>query len=189
MEKYLAEQRGRIARKLLSSDRGLGRILDVGCGSYPFFLLSIASSEKYGVDKVIDEETTSRFQRYGIVLKDHEIESGAMPFDGDFFDAVTMLAVVEHIAPERLAEVLSEIHRILRPSGTLVITTPASWTGSMLRIMARANLVSAVEIGDHKACYATSTICAVLEEAGFSRENMRHGYFELLANTWVAVRK
>ena len=79
-----------------------------------------------------------------------------MPFDDDYFDVVTMLAVFEHIAPERLGNVLKEISRVLKKGGMYIMTTPAVWTDSILRVMAKLRLVSPVEIAEHKGSYSHS---------------------------------
>lgn len=64
-----------------------------------------------------------------------------------------MLAVIEHIEPERLDGIIGEVRRILKSGGLLIITTPASWTDGLLRFMARLHLVSRTEIDEHKAAY------------------------------------
>ncbi|MBI5681771.1 MAG: hypothetical protein HZC45_01145 [Deltaproteobacteria bacterium] len=50
--KLLAHQRSNLANRLIPPSTRNGRILDIGCGFYPLFLLSTEFSEKYGFDKV-----------------------------------------------------------------------------------------------------------------------------------------
>jgi hypothetical protein len=69
------------------------------------------------------------------------------------------------------------------------MTTPAGWTGGLLRLMARLKLVSAEEIRDHKDTYAPEKITRILESSGFKRENIESGYFEFFMNIWVKARK
>ncbi|MDE5622282.1 MAG: class I SAM-dependent methyltransferase, partial [Alistipes sp.] len=45
-----------------------------------------------------------------------------LPFDDGSFDCVISFQVIEHI--ERDAEFVREIHRVLRPGGRFVVTTP-----------------------------------------------------------------
>ncbi|UCH36063.1 MAG: class I SAM-dependent methyltransferase, partial [Armatimonadota bacterium] len=40
------------------------------------------------------------------------------------FDCVLLFEVVEHLKDEHLAGMLTEVARVLRPGGTLVVTTP-----------------------------------------------------------------
>lgn len=46
-----------------------------------------------------------------------------LPARDETFDAVTMLDVLEHLSDDKLA--LSEIYRVLRPNGVLVLSVPA----------------------------------------------------------------
>ena len=40
LEKFLSAQRCRMANRLIEPQHRQGRVLDVGCGSYPFFCLT-----------------------------------------------------------------------------------------------------------------------------------------------------
>jgi SAM-dependent methyltransferase len=53
-----------------------------------------------------------------------------LPFAEASFDSVTMLDVLEHTRDER--STLSEVHRVLRPGGLLVLTVPARHVFSFL---------------------------------------------------------
>lgn len=50
-------------------------------------------------------------------------DARALPVEPDRADAVTMLDVVEHLAPTELAAALGEARRVLRPGGTLLVHT------------------------------------------------------------------
>jgi SAM-dependent methyltransferase len=52
-----------------------------------------------------------------------DIERESMPYDDDIFDAVLLAEVFEHLSVDPL-HALSEIRRILKPNGKLVLTTP-----------------------------------------------------------------
>ena len=190
LEAFLAKQRSKKASSLIPSANGKGRILDIGCGTYPLFLLGTQFSERYGLDKVVQENYGAKSQNQKITLINYDIEKeDILPFENGYFDVVTMLAVFEHIEPRRLVKVLSEIHRILKPGGTFVMTTPAFWTDGLLRFMAKLRLVSSVEIEDHKDAYSHSKISFLLQEANFSKEKLRFGYFEMFMNIWATATK
>jgi SAM-dependent methyltransferase len=53
-----------------------------------------------------------------------------LPFADASFDSITMLDVLEHTRDER--STLSEVHRVLRPGGLLVLTVPARHVFSFL---------------------------------------------------------
>jgi SAM-dependent methyltransferase len=190
LDLFLAKQRCKTAVRQIKRVRNKRRILDIGCGSYPLFLTSIDFLEKYGLEKNIQPGLTEELRGKGIILVEGRIADDCpLPFDDDFFDAVTMLAVFEHIEPDMLVHLHSEIYRILRPGGLYVMTTPAFWTDGLLRFLAKIRLISDVEIRGHKASYTHSAIASVLQKADFCRDNLIFGYFELFMNTWVAAIK
>ena len=190
LEEFLAKQRAKMANRLIPFTYRKGRILDIGCGTYPFALLNIEFSKKYGIDKVVQDDYNKRFQHQEITLINYDIEKeGIIPFGSEYFDVVIMLAVFEHIEPKRLVKILRDIYRILRPGGMYIMTTPAPWTDKPLRFMSKLRLVSPVEIKEHKDAYSHSRISFILQEAGFSKEKLRFGYFEMFMNIWVTAIK
>ena len=64
-----------------------------------------------------------------------------MPFEDNYFDAVSMLAVFEHIEPDCLVDIHRDIYRILKPGGVYVMTTPAFWTDGILRFLVKLHLL------------------------------------------------
>jgi ubiquinone/menaquinone biosynthesis C-methylase UbiE len=190
LEGFLARQRSKMANKLIPEADRKGRILDIGSGSYPFFLLNTDFSEKYGLDRVIEEDYQRNFQDHEILLVNYDAEKAdRLPFENDYFNTITMLAVFEHIEPERLVTILKDIYRVLKPGGTYILTTPSMWADGLLRCMAKLKMVSSVEIEEHKDVYTTKKISLILEQAHFSREKLRFGYFEMFLNIWAMATK
>ena len=186
LEKFLAKWRARIANKHIPSSARKGCILDIGCGSTPFFLTHANFAEKFGIDPAVDTDLAQK----NLTLSRHDIEKNAqLPFDANAFDVVTMLAVFEHIEPDQLATLLQEIHRILKPNGRYILTTPSPWGNVLLWFMARMRLVSPTEIDEHKDGYHQKTIVRFLTQAGFERNKIARGYFELFMNNWVVASK
>jgi 2-polyprenyl-3-methyl-5-hydroxy-6-metoxy-1,4-benzoquinol methylase len=115
--------------ELLSVSKG--RILDVGCGK-GYFLnqFSELGWEAHGVEM---NEATAEYARrtYGITVSARTFEEARFP--ENFFDAVTMLQVIEHI-PDPVA-FLRQVRRTLKPGGLLFMETPnieslqARWMG------------------------------------------------------------
>lgn len=186
LEKILSKKRAKIANSLIPKESRGGRILDIGCGTIPVFLLNTEFREKYGIDpsvRISDEQKNVHLQKYDIE------EGGELPFEDNFFDAVTMLAVFEHIEQSMLPSMMREIKRVLKPGGAFIMTTPCPWADKLLRIMARIKLVSQEGMDEHKGAYSHDDLRSYLQKGGFLEEKMRFGYFELFLNSWATARK
>jgi len=73
----------------------------------------------YGIDAAKD--ALKKASERGIITKDADI-SKRLPFKDDYFDFVFAGEVIEHILDTKAF--LIEIHRVLKPGGYVVITTP-----------------------------------------------------------------
>jgi len=184
LETFLAKKRADMANRLIPRRLRKGRILDIGCGSTPFFLINTEFKEKYGIDYSV-----SRSNSKNLVLKNFDLNNSKMPFRNNFFETVIMLAVVEHMERDKLPALFKEVARILKPGGRFIITTPCPWAHFLLRLMARFRLVSPIEIKEHKYAYDKNSIAAYFDNAGFKSSKMKFGYFELFLNNWAYVDK
>jgi SAM-dependent methyltransferase len=166
-----------------------GRLLDLGCGEHHRFLKSTRFAEKYGLDRLA-ERAGHADAPHAITRLDHDIETvERLPFEDEYFDVVTMLAVFEHIEPVRLATLVPEIHRLLKPGGVFILTTPAVWTDGLLRMLASLRVVDPAMIAEHKDAYSHAKISAILRRGGFQASQTRFGYFELFMNVWATATK
>jgi len=179
-----------MANALMEESLRGGRILDIGCGSFPMFLKNVSFREKYGLDQVVTAEKQEEFSGQGITLVQRDLEQDhRLPFPDGHFAAVTMLAVFEHIRTTHLPEIVREIRRVLQPGGFYILTTPASWTNPILETLSALRLLSSVEIDEHEEIHTHASIRQVLSQAGFSAESVRCGSFELGMNLWATARK
>lgn len=186
LEKFLAKKRAAMANKLIPRESRMGRILDVGCGTTPFFLLHTQFNEKFGIDPSVGLSYAAE----KIVLVHFDVEEETIfPFEDNFFDVVTLLAVFEHIEKNKIAGVMKEIKRVLKPGGVFIMTTPCPGTHPLLWLMARLRLVSGEELEEHKDAYGPRDIAFYLAEGGFEKEKMKFGYFELFLNNWATAVK
>ena len=189
LEGFLARQRTIQAHKLIGADRHEGRLLDIGCGSYPLFLVRTNFAEKYGLDRV-QVNVSDDVRAQNVTLIEHDLTSGqVLPFSNDFFDVVTMLAVFEHVDANLIQGLVDEVRRVLRPGGVYVMTTPSYWTEGLLKLLARLGMVSHEELDEHKRQYRESDIRSILVKAGFGSAQVRLGYFEAAMNTWATAVK
>jgi SAM-dependent methyltransferase len=100
-------------------DRAGMKILDLGCGAGAVSNILIPRNKVFGVDHdaVILELAKANGLETAVGAFD------AVPFGDGFFDAVVMIDSVEHV-PSR-DRTFSELKRVLRPDGALVLITPA----------------------------------------------------------------
>jgi len=111
---------------LLPSDKE--RLLDVGCGDGDFIFMAQGNfDECYGVDvsslRIERAKARSKMRRSGNNLHFYkcDVDEG-LPFVNSFFDAVSCIAVLEHVFNP--PNVLDEIHRVLKPRGIFIVEVP-----------------------------------------------------------------
>ncbi len=188
LEPLLARLRMQRANALIPARLRAGRILDIGCGSFPYFLAHTAFKEKFAVDQLnMAAETAAQNQIEFYTLNLNE--TPRLPFENNYFDAVTLLAVVEHLNPDSMAVLFQESCRVLKPEGMVILTTPAAWSDGLLKTMARMNLVSAEEIHEHAFAYTLPLLGWHFGQAGFKMSKVKFGYFEFRLNMWATAEK
>jgi SAM-dependent methyltransferase len=187
-EPLLAYLRARRANSLIPARLRSGFILDIGCGTFPYFLAHTSFERKYAIDQIALPEQTSEELRIKSFTLDLDNEP-SLPFDNAFFSAVTLLAVVEHLNPDNMALLFKEIYRVLNPGGQVILTTPAAWSDGILRFMARVGFVSKEEIDEHTYTYTLPILGWYFGQAGFAMTKIRFGYFEAALNMWAIAEK
>lgn len=185
LEPYLARQRALVANRLITPDLRAGRILDIGCGSYPYFLSHTSFKDKFAIDQLPPAKSGNAIEWHTLNLN----ATPNLPFEESYFSVITMLAVAEHLNPNSLVELFKEAHRVLLPNGRLVITTPAAWSDGLLKLMARLGLVSAEEIDEHVYAYNLPLLGWYFGKAGFEMSRLSFGYFELGFNMWAMAER
>ncbi len=98
-------------------------VLDAGCGvGYGSHFIGTLAEDVLGVDLSEDAIAYAR-ERYGSETVEFRVmDLAALDLPDASFDAVCAFEVIEHVpAPEA---VLAELGRVLRPGGTLVVSTP-----------------------------------------------------------------
>jgi SAM-dependent methyltransferase len=102
------------------------RILDFGCGTGQ--LLQLADEMRVEAEFLGTDTFDGRYRKWSEAVPAHlrprmrPVESGQLPFEDGFFDAVVANQVFEHIAEPCSA--LSEICRVLKPGGAFLALFP-----------------------------------------------------------------
>jgi len=156
-----------------------GRLLEVGCGDGDFLVSAEADGWRVtGVEYSPAACKTAR-QR----LKNGEVRCGELQQAGltaEQFDLCVVSDVIEHVrAP---LEFLQEIHRLLKPGGTLFIATPSidSWSA---RIMRQKWMEFKAE---HLTYFDRQTIQTALFKSGF-REIIVQAGWKILSFDYIKM--
>lgn len=153
-----------------------GKLLDTGFG-WGFVEKGLLKLKKdtlkfYGIDisKVAIAEAKKtlpgKFIR-GSILK--------IPFPSDYFDIVVSLEILEHVLPVRTFTALSELRRVLKKGGFLIVSVPLN---EGLEAMHKAGL----NPNRHVRVYTPELIKAELRIAGF--KILREKYFHAFKNLY-----
>lgn len=95
-----------------------GKLMDFGCGSTPYKTL-FNVKEYIGVD--IRESGNHKEHKNVDVFYDGKV----IPFEDEVFDSVFTSEVFEHVF--NLDEIVTEINRVLKINGKILITVPFVW--------------------------------------------------------------
>lgn len=131
-----------------------GKVLDIGCG--------IGDMVRYrpqsvGVD--VNPNAVAFCRSQGMQV--HQMQPDRLPFPDGEFDGATLDNVLEHLAsPQAL---LAEVHRVLRPSGKLVIGVPGER--------------GFASDPDHKRHYSEVDLIRCLRDSGFELLHVFHEPF------------
>jgi 2-polyprenyl-3-methyl-5-hydroxy-6-metoxy-1,4-benzoquinol methylase len=149
------------------------RVLDLGCGEGRFAAeLARAGASVLGVD--VAEEPLRRARRLHGELELHVVpEAGPWPLEDSSFDVVWAGEVIEHVLDT--AAWLSEVRRVLRSGGRLLLSTPAHGRVRLLRLALskRAFARHFDPRTDHLRFYSQATLARLIEDFGFERIEVR----------------
>jgi SAM-dependent methyltransferase len=121
------------------------RVLDIGCHDGALFRrLGPALGEGIGLDPALVGPITG--ERY-------ELRPGSFPADAPdesaSFDAVTMLAVLEHVPPGEQPALAETVHRLLKPGGRFVLTVPSPRVDTILDALTRIHALDGMDADQH----------------------------------------
>ena len=158
---WTTEKRYKMLLQDFNRYRLTGKILDVGCGSGHF--LKVAYEMGW---KVYGTEISASSINYLSKFRYLNIYAGDLPslqLPAASFDVVTMFELIEHVLEP--VKYINEVFRILRPGGTLYITTPnfnalTRWLiGQKWRVICE----------EHLNYFTKTTLQSLLRNIGFSK--------------------
>lgn len=122
MPNYFYEKAIELSLKFINYTKEM-RVLDAGCGTGRL-LMKIKDhgifAQVYGLDIAINRIKVCKEKVPMVSLLLGDVEE--MPFKGEYFDAVYLTEVIEHV--HNPLKLLAEIHRVLKRKGIIIVTVP-----------------------------------------------------------------
>lgn len=164
-----------------------GKILDIGANPFHItFCLKEMGYDITGVD--IDPKTFQGFlDKYDLDVKKVDIENEKLPFENNSFNFIIFNEVFEHLRINPIFT-LKEIFRILKPGGSLLLTTPNLYAVHKIIMFNLGkgfndpydefNKLNIYGYMGHIREYSSREIRKFLEQAGFKIQDIiyRHDY-------------
>ena len=183
-ESLIIQDAHRIAQTLalLHDWKAPGRLLEIGTGYLGLVVAlrrlfpraKITGLEYPGRRYIWTQDYRTRLTAERIHLVATDVVGSGIPFHCKTFDVVIFAEVVEHLPPNALPAVLTEVARSMVAGGLLLITTPnlASWTNRelLLRGDSPGQQSPALIIDGaygHLRLYTMEELVQLVEKAGF----------------------
>jgi len=185
---YFAQSVGKEVYRLASKHVHFkGNILDYGCGKGHLVqeLLKAGLKDIYGADfshdsvEHVNKQFTSNAGFKGAV----ELTKLPAPeLKPDFFDSVFLLETIEHLIPPYLENTFTELSRIIKPGGYVIITTPSNEDLEMQKVLC-PNCGAHFHRVQHVNSFSEKSIAELLEKHGFKKKYCEsvhlEGYFTM----------
>jgi SAM-dependent methyltransferase len=140
LDRLLQQWRIRVARRQLPPG---SRVLDIG--THDGALFRLARARGMGIDPEL--LAVPAFPGVTLVKGFFPADLPTMPDES--FDAVTALAVVEHVPEAELRAWAEAVARLVVPHGVLVITVPVPAVDTILHVLIRLHLIAGMEAHQH----------------------------------------
>jgi SAM-dependent methyltransferase len=174
------EDRGRAPKHLREFVRALGsvgRTLDVGCGDGRL-TAELSAADLVAAD--VSPVALARAERRLPGARLCELDPDApLPFGDGEFDLVLCAETIEHVRDVQL--LLSEARRVLRPGGTLALTTPVHGRSDGLAILVAGFERRFDPLSPHLRFLTRRSLRRLLDELGFEVLSLRRRRGSLLA--------
>lgn len=130
-------------RKVLPYLKPGDRVLDIGCADGALFKYFPAVGEGIGIDPTISQSIQA--ERYRLIRGSFPND---VPAEGSF-DAITMIAVLEHLLPKDQAQLARACFQKLKPGGLVLITVPSASVDNILVVLKFLRIVDGMSLEEH----------------------------------------
>jgi methionine biosynthesis protein MetW len=163
------------------------RVLDIGCGNGSLFKIAEAKfHEVHGCDISLTALQGAKTTGMRTICLDLNTTI-PLPYQNESFDAITCLEVLEHILDP--FHLLNDLHRVLRPKGQVLLTTPnIRYFRNLYKLIFRGKFPHTttdrfVWGGGHVHYFTRTDLAFLIQKAGF--ENIEfHLNQEQFTRSW-----
>jgi SAM-dependent methyltransferase len=148
--------------RLLLQRQNAGRLLDVGCAT-GHFLYYVREHSHWQVQGVEPNHTAAQFAEETFHLDVYRGGLHEAKFPDNYFDAVTMWDVLEHV--EEPVAIMEEVWRILKPGGAFLVRLPIA---DSLDAKLFGQYWSGLDQPRHLSVFSRSSLHRLLESVGFT---------------------
>lgn len=158
-----------------------GLVVDLGAG--PGFItehLLAAGHQTIAIDSssASVEALQQRFAGHP-QFRGAQVSEGRIPLEDATADVVLLIETIEHIEVAESLALLSDVHRVLRPNGHLVMTTPNHENLTQNEVMC-PDCGCVFHRMQHVRSFSPEELAAVAEQASFRTLTVRATYFSPL---------
>jgi SAM-dependent methyltransferase len=176
LDRVLQNWRARVARPWIPQG---AHVLDIGCHRGEFLSsLGARIGPSVGLDPLTEPQATPRYRLL------QQMFTPPTEFPDASFDAVVMLATLEHIRDKD--PLARECWRLLRPGGRVIITVPSNLVDVIVHFLCKLRLADGMSLDEHHG-YDPITTPEVFGRHGFALERWRR--FQLGLNHLFVLRK
>ncbi|MFA5156199.1 MAG: class I SAM-dependent methyltransferase [Candidatus Omnitrophota bacterium] len=172
MQCNLDSHQGKVTFGLLDKSKAGKMVLEAGCGLGNWiFLFEKRGFKPVGIDlslsslKIASEYGRRNRLKANLSLADVR----KLPFKDNTFDAIVSYGVIEHFPDSGAA--VKEFHRVLKPSGACLITTPNPF--SFHRLIGRhiLNITKSRKLGyvGYENAFTPAGLTRLLKDSGFTK--------------------
>jgi len=167
------------------------KLLDVCSG--PLHLSSISSLLGFKVyaldlgDVLNSKRIKQRAKHYNITLNTCNLAKEPIHYRGNSFDVATMFEALEHFNFNPVP-IIKEIHRVMRPRGIFVLTTPNLFRlGNKIRILFNKHEDISIEhpVVGHWREYSGKEISKLMELGGFKKYKITYFNYYIPRNNKI----
>jgi 2-polyprenyl-3-methyl-5-hydroxy-6-metoxy-1,4-benzoquinol methylase len=169
LDKYLQKARINKAKQFIN---GGDTVLDIGSvDGVMFDSWKDVISKGIGIDPTLKQKVETDL---------YTLYPGYFPQDlpkGEQFNAITLLAVLEHIPTQQQNQLALDCFHFLKPKGKLIITVPSPQVDQILAVLLKLKLIEGMSLEEHYGYKPsdTETIFSVPQFKLFHKEKFQLG--------------